>query len=213
MSEIPPLRPLVSPAPTPEPLPAATLTTRTKRVLWGGGLMAVLAVGMGGLALTQHRTPFQPGTELSGPEATPNSLGRGLTLSGVASDAAPALLERSHFSKQQQNSILAALKENRLRLAVLPVADASGLTGQALTLSSGSLTQTVVLSGQFQLVPLPLDQAGLISFQWASPPQKTKNMPAAEGLSVASVNSFRAVEVLPPLTRAHPQLTVPVIVQ
>lgn len=188
------------PSPTPEP---------QKHTPWRPIAMMAAAVGLGGamLALSHHpdQRPAPQPSPHHAEQAVPMVEGA-ITLSMLPPDEAARAIARSAFPDQQKPALLAALKENRIRLAALPLADAEGQTGQSLTVSGAGFSQQVILSPKAQTVLLPIAQEGIITL--------TRTSPAKLGpLSVATLNMFRSVVVLPPLTQASPALSVPVIVQ
>ncbi|WP_237442368.1 hypothetical protein [Saccharibacter sp. 17.LH.SD] len=69
-----------------------------------------------------------------------------INLPMLAPDKIPYAIARSYFSPQQQSLLLAAVKERRISLAVISVADANLQSGRILDITCGGITQHVVLS-------------------------------------------------------------------
>ncbi len=192
-----------SPAPAPQ-----------KQPLWRPAAMIAAAVGLGGTLLALHNQPAphqdtaQPKPQLqpkAAEQAIPMVEGV-LSLSMLPPNEAAQAIAHSNFPAQQKPVLLAALKENRVRLAAMPLADASGHTGQGVVVSGAGFSQHVVLGPQAKAVLLPIAQEGIITL--------TRTGPTELGpLSIATLNMFRNVVVLPPLTQTSPSLAVPVIVQ
>lgn len=192
------------PSPTPEP---------QKQTLWRPMALMAAAVGLGGALLAVHGQPSSPPRTAPHPEpqlqpstqAVPVLEGA-LTLSMLPPDEAARAIARSSFPEQQKPALLAALKDNRIRLAAMPLADATGSTGQVLTVSGGGLSQQVILGPRMKAVLLPIVHEGTVTF--------TRTSPAGRGpLSIATLNMFNNIVVLPPLTTASPAFSVPVVVQ
>ena len=193
--------------PSPSPAPQ-------KQPLWRTATMIASAVGLGGALLALHsQSPSHQGMSHPRPQLQPQTTEQAipmvegsLSLSMLPPDEAARAIARSNFPTQQKPALLAALKENRIRLAAMPLADASGHTGQILTVSGAGFSQQVVLGPQAKAILLPIAREGIVTL--------TRTGPARLGpLSIATLNIFRNVVVLPPLTQASPSLAVPVIVQ
>lgn len=191
------------PTPTPEP---------QKQARWRPITMMAAAVGLGGALLAfheqqpSHRESPQPQPQVQPSRQAIPMLEGAFPLSMLPPDEAVRAVARSSFSNQQKPALLAALKENRVRLAAMPLADAAGHTGQLLTVSGGGFTQQVVLGPKAKAVLLPIAQEGIVTL--------TRVSPAKLGpVSVATLDMFHNVVVLPPLTQASPSFAIPVIVQ
>ncbi|WP_077396457.1 hypothetical protein [Bombella intestini] len=192
-----------SPAPAPQ-----------KQPLWRPAAMIAAAVGLGGTLLVLHNQPAphqdtaQPKPQLQpkvAEQAIPMTEGA-LSLSMLPPDEAAQAIARSNFPTQQKTTLLAALKDNRIRLAAMLLADASGHTGQSVVVSGAGFSQYVVLGPQAKTVLLPIAQEGIVTL--------TRTGPTRLGpLSIAMLNIFNNVVVLPPLTQTSPSLAVPMIVQ
>lgn len=187
------------PAPTPQP---------KKPSPWRSVALAAAAVGLGSTLLAMSQTHQQPAPSPSAQarQLPPDLMTEPLSLSMLPPDEATQAVANSRLSNQEKTNLLAALKDNRIRMAALPVADASGQTGHIISISSAGLTQQVTLTPQAQPVYLPITQEGIITITRTSPPQLGPT-------SIATLNVFHAVVVLPPLTPTAPSLSVPVIVQ
>lgn len=182
-----------------------------KQSLWRPVAMMAAAVGLGGALLAFHERASQPEKPRPQPQmqasrqAVPMLEGA-LTLSMLPPDEAARAIAHGAFSDQQKPALLAALKENRIRLAAMPLADAAGHTGQLLTVSGGGISQQVVLGPRARAVLLPIAREGIVTL--------TRTSPAKMGsVSVATLDMFHNVVVLPPLTQTSPSFAVPVIVQ
>ncbi|MCX5613687.1 hypothetical protein [Bombella saccharophila] len=188
-----------SPSPTPEP---------KKSPLWRPAALAAAVAGLGGAVLAFNAHPPAPSTPPQPrviQQTIPITQGA-LVLSMLPPHEAENALASSTIPNNQKPALLAALKDNRIRLAALPLVDANQQTGQSLTVSTAGFTQHVILGPRPRTVLLPISQQGVITL--------TRQSPAQMGpLSIATLNMFHSVVVLPPLTPQAPALSVPVIVQ
>lgn len=173
-------------------------------LLWKSALLAVAVVGIGSLIVNHpyKSTTPSPQHHYQATELSPMAL----DIPMLPPSETSTLLRQSQFSQVQQNTIFAALKSNRLKLAQAFFADASGQTGHILEISCGGFTQQIILSPQGQTVPLPIDQEGIVQIRWVNASSPTP-------LRVATVNTLRQITVLPNLSSAHPAMAFPVLVQ
>lgn len=190
------------PSPSPEP---------QKQPLWRPVAVVAAVVGLGGALLAWYGQPSphdaaQPTPQPQAAEqAIPMAAGS-LPLSMLPPDDAARAIARSTIPAQQKPALLAALKDNRIRLAALPLADAAGHAGQMLTVSSSGISQQIILGPRAQAVLLPIAREGIVTL--------TRTSPAGMGpVSIATLDMFHNVVVLPPLTPASPSFAIPVVVQ
>ncbi|AOX19135.1 hypothetical protein [Kozakia baliensis] len=123
----------------------------------------------------------------------------------IAPENAARALQKSRFSQDQRAQILAAVKRRDVRLVEMPVADASGQVGQAVSISSAGITQTVVLTGKLQSVLLPIRNAGEVTVTPVTQPR-------TGGLQTGVLTAL-GPEVLPTLSSLAQQIILDVIVQ
>ncbi|MBS0985882.1 hypothetical protein [Acetobacter thailandicus] len=87
----------------------------------------------------------------------------------ISPDSAAEALSHSEFSPDEQSQILAAVKRRELRLVEMPVFDAAG-SGGIVTISCGTMSQTVHLAPTPKTLILPITVAGTVSVTPASDP-------------------------------------------
>ncbi|MDL2170328.1 MULTISPECIES: hypothetical protein [Asaia] len=123
----------------------------------------------------------------------------------IAPGQAPSALAHSGFDTQQRANILAAVKNRRMRLVRMPIAQIAGLPGQSIAITSGGLTQRLTLKPELQAVVLPIYLAGEVTI---SP----LTQPPAGGLETGILTALGA-QVLPTLASLDQQIVLDVIVQ
>ncbi|WP_147150697.1 hypothetical protein [Neoasaia chiangmaiensis] len=129
----------------------------------------------------------------------------GAQFSMIAPENAAQALKASHFSPDQQQDILAAVKRRDVRLVQMPIADATGQVGQVVSVSSAGLTQNVSLTGKLQSVLLPIRDVGEVTLTPVTTPRPG-------GMQVVALSAL-GPELLPNLSALDQQLILDVIVQ
>lgn len=123
----------------------------------------------------------------------------------IPTDRAEAALAETGFDKQQRTEIVAAVRNRRMRLVRMPIAQVSGALGQSVAITSGSMTQNLLLKPELQTVVVPIYMAGEITIN----PLST---PAADGLESGILTTLGPL-ILPRLTNINQQIVLDVIVQ
>ena len=123
----------------------------------------------------------------------------------IPTDRAESALAETGFDKQQRTEIVAAVRNKRMRLVRMPIAQVSGALGQSVAITSGSMTQNLLLKPELQTVVVPIYMAGEITIN----PLST---PAAGGLESGILTTLGPL-ILPRLTNINQQIVLDVIVQ
>lgn len=139
------------------------------------------------------------------PPATPAAVHAASQFAMIAPEKAAAALKHSSLTPSQQSTILAAVKRRDVRLVAMPLADATGQTGQTVTVSSAGITQTVVLSAKPKGVLLPIRDVGEVMIAPVTTPQ-------ADGMHIVALTAL-GPQMLPTLASTNQQLILDVIVQ
>ncbi|WP_336944819.1 hypothetical protein [Asaia sp. HN010] len=113
-------------------------------------------------------------------------------------------LERSNYSKQDKERILAAYKRRDLSLIQMPIAEIDGKVGDTVKIDAGGFSQVVTLSATLKAVTLPIHHMGEVTISPA-------HMVAGNALA-AGVLTVYGMYSLPTLTSSE-LVTLDVIAQ
>ncbi|GBR09162.1 hypothetical protein HW511_02700 [Asaia siamensis] len=143
--------------------------------------------------------------EAAEPQIRADAIHLGAQFALIGAGQAPAALARSGFDGQQKTEILAAVKNRRMRLVRMPIAQIAGIPGQTVSITSGGITQKLMLKPELQAVVLPIYLAGEVTITPITPPP-------AGGLQTGILTAL-GPQVLPTLARLDQQIVLDVIVQ
>lgn len=146
-----------------------------------------------------------PAPDRNEPQIRADAMHRGAEFALILPKQAPAALAGSSFDSQQKAEIIAAVKNRRMRLVRMPIAQIAGVPGQSVAITSGGMTQKLILRPELQAVVLPIYLAGEVTITPITPPP-------AGGLQTGILTALGA-QVLPTLARLDQQIVLDVIVQ
>lgn len=150
-------------------------------------------------------SPSAAGGGQAEPQIRADATHLGVQLALISASQAPSALAKTDFSQEQKTQILAAIKNRRMRLVRMPIAQVAGLPGQILTITSGGMTQSLRLKPSLQAVVLPIYIAGEVTVTPATPPP-------AGGLQAGVLTALGPL-ILPVLATLNQQVVLDVIVQ
>ncbi|WP_127102733.1 MULTISPECIES: hypothetical protein [unclassified Asaia] len=153
-------------------------------------------------SLTSAMQAEQPNAE---PQIRPDAMHFDTQFALVPTDKAASALASTGFDEQQRAQILAAVKNRRMRLVRMPIAQVSGAIGQSVAITSGGLRQNLVLKPDLQSVVLPIYLAGEVTIDPLTPPP-------TGGLGTGILTTL-GPQILPLITSLNQQIVLDVIVQ
>ncbi|MFT8355224.1 MAG: hypothetical protein ABF617_11575 [Gluconobacter japonicus] len=154
---------------------------------------------------THSSAPVAPSALTNNPISAPATLHAAAQLSMLSPEEAPEALMGTSFTDQEKNHILAAVRRGRMRLVDMPVLDSAGVTGQTISVTTAGLTQSVVLTGQFQHLILPIAEAAQVTVA-------PLTIPHAPVLDIVAMTAL-GPEALPGMTALDQSIVLDVIVQ
>ncbi|MCQ9154420.1 hypothetical protein JZX93_02380 [Acidomonas methanolica] len=205
-------RPEAEPRRLPDPAQRAQHGGMATKVV----IAAAALLGTGYLASTHFPGATRPAPGVApplsqSPVPTPRPATHvGAQFSMIAPENAPAALRHSGLTPDQQRTILAAVKRREVRLVNMPLADATGLTGKTVVVSSAGIAQTVVLGPAPKSVLLPIRDIGEVLITPVGPPGATHTI--ADGVQMVALTAL-GPQLLPTLPSTDQQLVLDVIVQ
>jgi len=177
---------------------------------------AVMAACLGGVmwnkssptsspASTSPAAAIQPGQSTPEPEIRPDAMHFDVQFALIPTDKTETALASTGFDSQQRAQIMALVKERRMRLVRMPIAQVAGVVGQSVTITSGGLRQDLLLKPDLQSVVVPIYLAGEIAIDPVAAPPRG-------GLGTGILTTL-GPRILPLLTNFNQQIVLDVAVQ
>jgi len=177
---------------------------------------AVMAACLGGVmwnkssptsssASTSPAAAIQPGQSNPEPEIRPDAMHFDVQFALIPTDKTETALASTGFDSQQRAQIKALVKERRMRLVRMPIAQVAGVVGQSVAITSGGLRQDLLLKPDLQSVVVPIYLAGEIAIDPVATPPRG-------GLGTGILTTL-GPQILPLLTNFNQQIVLDVTVQ
>ncbi|GBQ10291.1 hypothetical protein AA21291_0380 [Swaminathania salitolerans LMG 21291] len=206
----PQLKPLSDGSGTTSRHAGSARTSMTPRLVLAAAVIVACSGGI--LWKTSSSSPPAPRPGIVGagqpdpaPGLRPDATHLGAQLALVPTSQVKAALATTGFSSQQKTDILAAVKNRRMRLVRMPIAQIAGPVGQSVTITSGGMRQSLLLRPTLQSVVLPIYLAGEVMINPTTPPP-------VGGLETGILTAL-GPQLLPRFTSLDQQLVLDVIVQ